>query len=403
MATKKKGIFTKLIEGPERNEDYARKSLPKNRWALGWDLFKTNFGKIIKINLLMIIFLLPIFLLLYLRHVIIMSNGSIAPFSQNLAIGYPLYPYITGVAEQIVIKADVTFFALLLILSFYISVGLAGGFYVMRNMVWTEGVFVASDFWSGVKKNYKTVLKSTLLFVFFIGLSYISLHSLDLQIALYPEKTTIYTVLKVVSLIFLIIFAIIYLFTLTLGVTYDLKFFKTLRNAAILTVGLLPFNLFFGAFSLVGFLLLLTKMGSMLFSFGILSILFFSLSLFLLIWTNYSQWVFDECINDKVAGAKKNRGIYKKDVQDETEEFVYKKADFLTRPVKPITDYDVEIVELPTSFSRNDLARLQESKQRMIEDSDNYVEEQLSKNNGVNNDTDIDKFMSEDDTKGDND
>mgnify|MGYP003304268184 CR=1 FL=1 len=51
MATKKRGIFSKLIEGPERSEDYARKTLPTNRWSLGWDLFKTNFGKIFKINL----------------------------------------------------------------------------------------------------------------------------------------------------------------------------------------------------------------------------------------------------------------------------------------------------------------------------------------------------------------
>ena len=399
MAKAKKGIFTKLVEGPERSEDYARKTLPKNRWSLGWDLIKTNFGKIMKINLLMFLFLFPIFLVVYLRHVIILSNAGIAPFSQNMGIGYPIYPFMTGAKEQIIIKADATFLILLFILSFYVSVGLAGGFYVMRNLVWTEGVFVASDFWVGVKKNYKTVLKSTLLFVLLFGLSFISIHSLDLQIALNPDKIGIFTFVKIISVIFLILIIAIYLFSLTLGVTYELKLFKIFRNAFILVIGLLPINLFFMVFSLIPFALLLFKMTSILFSFGLLSVVFFAISIAILIWTNYSQWVFDECLNDKIAGAKKNRGIYKKDVKDETEEFVYKKAEFLTKPVKPITDYDVEIVELPTSFSRADLVRLQESKKAMIEDSDKYVKEQLAKSD---KETDIDKFMTTDDEDKDN-
>ena len=108
-----------------------------------------------------------------------------------------------------------------------------------------------------------------------------------------------------------------------------------------------------------------------------------------LIWTNYCQWVFDECINDKVAGAKKNRGIYKKGASDVYEQFVYKKSKLTAKPIKPITDYDIEIVELPTSYSRADLIRLEESKKRMIEDSDRYAEEHLNDNN----DTDIDEFM----------
>ena len=399
MAKAKKGIFTKLVEGPERSEDYARKTLPKNRWSLGWDLIKTNFGKIMKINLLMFLFLFPIFLVVYLRHVIILSNAGIAPFSQNMGIGYPIYPFMTGVKEQIIIKADATFLILLFILSFYVSVGLAGGFYVIRNLVWTEGVFVASDFWVGVKKNYKTVIKSTLLFVLLFGLSFISIHSLDLQIALNPDKIGIFTFVKIISVIFLILIIAIYLFSLTLGVTYELKLFKIFRNAFILVIGLLPINLFFMVFSLIPFALLLFKMTSILFSFGLLSVVFFAISIAILIWTNYSQWVFDECLNDKIAGAKKNRGIYKKDVKDETEEFVYKKADFLTKPVKPITDYDVEIVELPTSFSRADLVRLQESKKAMIEDSDKYVKEQLAKSD---KETDIDEFMSTNDEDKDN-
>ena len=124
-----------------------------------------------------------------------------------------------------------------------------------------------------------------------------------------------------------------------------------------------------------------------------MAVIFVSISLFTLIWTNYSQWCFDECINDRVAGAKKNRGIYRKGAEEKEEEFVYKKSILSTKPIKPITDYDVEIVELPTSYSRADLIRLQESKKRMIEDSDKYAEEHA--NDYKKNKASVDEFMAE--------
>ena len=117
MAKKKKGLFTRLIEGPERSEDYARKTLPKNRWSLFWDLFKNNTGKIVKINLLTFLFLFPVFALLYLRTLLIDVQAINASFSQNVGIGYPAKPlmFMVGVQESIVFNADATFFIILFI------------------------------------------------------------------------------------------------------------------------------------------------------------------------------------------------------------------------------------------------------------------------------------------------
>ncbi|MBO5926888.1 MAG: hypothetical protein J6Q38_04975 [Clostridia bacterium] len=387
---KKNGIFTRLIEGPERSEDYARSTMPTNRWGLGWDLFKMNMGKLIKINLLILLFIFPIFLLLYLRDFLISVEAGVTPFSQNLGIGYPIYPFIEGFAESIVIKVDIIIFAILYILTFYVSVGIAGGFYVMRNLVWTEGVFVASDFWAGVKKNYKNTMLLSLIFTLFLTMSLSSINTCDYQMAINPESFVLFTIFKVISYVFISFFTCIYLYSLSIGVTYDLKLFKIIKNAFIYTVGIIPFNIFFMAFSLIAFIPLLFNPTSFLFSLGIMLCLFLSFSVFLLIWVNYTQWVFDETINSKIAGAKKYRGIYKKNVAESTEEFDYEKSKFQGRRIKPITDYDVEIVELPTSFTREDLIRLEESKKRMREDSDNYVKEHLS-NESLN--TDIDEFM----------
>ena len=55
MAQQKKGWVAKLLESKEKSEEYARSTLPTNRWQLFWDIFKGNFGKIVKVNLLIFI------------------------------------------------------------------------------------------------------------------------------------------------------------------------------------------------------------------------------------------------------------------------------------------------------------------------------------------------------------
>ena len=166
MAKKKKGLFTRLVEGPERSEDYVRKTLPTNRWSLGWDIVKTNFSKLAIINVLTLLFVLPIVVLIYFRGVFIEGQAYNSAFSQNIGFGYPaIMPgSMLGVAESIVFNVDLVFFALLFLLTFIASLGLAGGFYVMRNLVWTEGVIVTSDFFKGVRKNYFLVLVILILY-----------------------------------------------------------------------------------------------------------------------------------------------------------------------------------------------------------------------------------------------
>nr|MBR6778450.1 hypothetical protein [Clostridia bacterium] len=60
MAQQKKGLITRLLEGKERSEEYARSTLPTNRWQLFWDIFKGNFGKMVKVNLLTLLFFVPL-------------------------------------------------------------------------------------------------------------------------------------------------------------------------------------------------------------------------------------------------------------------------------------------------------------------------------------------------------
>lgn len=370
----KKGFIARMIEGPERSETYAASTLPTNRWQLGWDVFKTNTGKHFKINLLTLVFLLPFIAICVLTYMYKLANVDILPFTQNMAIGYPSYPSTFGLSANLALAASVEFFKFLIVGILVGAVGLSGGFYVMRNMVWAEGVIVGSDFFKGVKQNYFVVLFSLLFYGVIMGLSVISVNMAQLLIDTCTGIKWLLVSAQVLTYIIMGIVSIMVLYMITLGVTYKLSFGKLIKNSFILTIGLIPTNVFFAFLAALPFLLFSLKV-SMLMALAILLVFVWGFSIFMLIWTDYSNWVFDRFINDKVPGAKKNRGIYKPNATEEDGEQIIFEKTKLNSSIKPITDYDVELYELPESFSRKDLQKLEETKEAMRRDSDKYAEE----------------------------
>lgn len=370
----KKGFITRLIEGPERSETYAASTLPTNRWQLGWDVFKTNTGKHFKLNLLTLLFMLPLialFVFVYMYKAYLVSQY---PFAQNMGIGYPAYPAVFGLTATLSLNTNIEFFKYAIIAVAVAAVGLAGGFYVMRNMVWTEGVMVGSDFWKGVKQNYFVVFFSLLFYTVIMAFSVISVNLAQMLIDTASGIKWLLIAAQVITYLIMGIVSVMTLYMITLGVTYKLSFGKLIRNSFILTIALVPTNVFFAALALAPFLLLLIGV-PLIVSLVFVLLVVWGLSIFMLVWTDYSQWVFDKFINDKVPGAKKNRGIYKQNASEsDGEELIIEKTK-LTSRIKPVTDYDVELYELPTSFSRKDLEKLEETKEAMRRDSDKYAEE----------------------------
>ncbi len=56
----RKGIVARWLEGKERSEEYARSTLPTNRFSLFWDILKGRFGRLMLVNLLTLLFCLPL-------------------------------------------------------------------------------------------------------------------------------------------------------------------------------------------------------------------------------------------------------------------------------------------------------------------------------------------------------
>ena len=387
MAQEKKGWLSRMYEGKEKSEDYARSTLPTNRWSLFWDIFKGNFGKIFKVNLLMLLFFIPLLAVIILYIVFQEGNNLVFPFGANLGAGYPAYPNQLGLAELFAVQTSTFLYAGVVLSSIVAAVGLAGGMYVIRNMVWTEGIFVANDFWRGIKLNYKNALQAVLVGTLMVSLCGLLLNMSEFALVIEEYEGFRLVLMRIFQgmTYVLIVFAIMVAYwMIALGVNYQNTFSKLVRNAVLLTVGTLPQTIFFIVLSLLPYALFLIG-GSFITSIGVIILILFGLAFTLLVWLNFAQWVFDKYLNPKIKGAKVGRGIYSKDAEPEQRNseaeleyqrmlLVHGKSKLMERPIKPIDD-SLQVYELPTSFTREDLKRLRESKENIAQDSEAYAEE----------------------------
>ena len=374
------GLINRMIMGSEKSEGYARSTLPSNRWGLFWDILKGSWTRLLGVNLLILLFFIPLVLVLVYNQAYASYVGGNTPFSQNIGIGYPVIPDMTGVTEQVNVMVTTSTYLFVPLAAVIAAIGVAGGAYVIRNMVWTEGIFVANDFWRGIKQNFGVIVGALLLYSIFFVLSKISLAYTDLMLALGQSQAWLLWIAKGATYIVLALATVMVFWMISMGVTYQLSFWKLIKNAFLMTISLIPTNIFFLFLSLIS--VILTFLGGIFTTIGILLPFTFGFSVGLLVWTDYSHWVFDKFINDRVPGAQKNRGIYEKVNKDDAESIKrYKeqmqqfgRSALTTRPIKPITDDELKLVELPATFNREDLKKLQESKEAIYKDAEEYVE-----------------------------
>ena len=175
-----------------------------------------------------------------------------------------------------------------------------------------------------------------------------------------------------------------------------------------MTFGLIFQNIFFVILMAIPVILIL--LGSFFQMVGIVFMILFGLSFMLLVWLDYTQWAFDKFIESRREGGKVNRGIYAKvgkggsqskavqEYEANLQAAMSVKSDLSSRPIKPITD-DLKVYELPESFSRDDLKKLRESKERIIEDTEKYAEEHQNDEKYVTYNARFEKPAEEEDKK----
>ena len=381
MAKKKiRKFIDRLIVGSEKSEGYARASLPSNRWELFWDIFKGSFWKLVLLNVLTLVFFLPLLAFIFFRNYIIASYGIAIPYSQSFGVGYQSYFSLLGQSEAIASNIAIGFNALLPFAFIFMAIGISGGAYVIRNMVWTEGIFVSNDFWRGIKQNAKQLILLYIVTSILVYLLLISISFCNQIIVAGLSITWLIKIAKIIAYVLLILLFFILLHGTSMCVTYKISFWALIKNSFLFTIALLPHNIIFVV--LAGIPIILTFFGGFFSVIGYALIIFFGVSLFMLVWTDYCQWAYDRFINDKI-GVKKNKGIYEKVKDSDSKSLkLYKeqvaltgKSSLSSKPIKPITDDELKIAELPTSFNRADIEKLNESKKAIYADNEKYIKE----------------------------
>ena len=392
MADKeRRGLVARWLVGKERSEDYARSTLPTSRWALFWDILKGRFGRLVLVNLLMLVTFLPLVAIIVWRSLVVASQGVIGPFGAGLGVGYPVLPNVVGMAEMSMFEIDLLFFALFIPAGAIAALGLSGGGYIIRNLIWTEGIFVANDFLRGIRRNYWNVFEAVVIVTFMLFVARTMGNLADWLIAAGSPAAGWLVASKVVGYILMAFSILVGLWMISLGISYKQGPWALFRNAVVMTVGTFPQTVLFAA--LGSWPIFLAIFGGSAFAvIGILLLIFLGISYLLLVWLDYSQWAFDRFVNPDM-GYATGRGLYNKDkpkdprpapaapAADSAAMREYRrmivaqgKSKLVCRPIKPIDD-DLQVYQLPESFSREDLQKLRESKEAIEEDTKAYENE----------------------------
>jgi len=175
------------------------------------DALRSSLGDLIKLNLISLVFLLPMIAWSFYCAKTIRTL-------ENSETIIPIIMYLIGLIPC------------MLLFSNY----LVGSSYVMRKIVREEHIWFWTDFWKGVKENRKQGFLYTLIFSVFMVIGYAS-------IAIYqnPEmyhQSFFLNVLQVIIIITLIHAAISSVLAYPMMTTYKLKLKYIIKNSIFLTI-----------------------------------------------------------------------------------------------------------------------------------------------------------------------
>lgn len=373
------------LEGHELADDYVRTHIPKGRWSDTWDVFKSNFVKLVIINVFTLLFFVPGIVVVYFRSAYISQMELTYPFSSNPLFSYPLTPSMQGVPEGIVLSADLMFYSLLIVAGLIASVGLAGACYSIKKLINTHGKFTIKGYFHGIKVCYFNVVFPVSVFMLFIFASFCISDWAKLQIANGHSAGGPITA-QVFIIIATVIVGVIAAWVLAVGVSYKVKFKYLIKNSFVLLFGSVIQSLFMIAFALIPvWILLLGKALSFFTIIGYAIFIFFGFSFIILCWLAFTQWVFDmfitPAIKSEEEARKANLSPKELEAEKEAEEkslarelLAAGRSELVGRPMRPIQG-GTFVKEVAVAYGRADIARVESDRQKIQGEVDAYVKE----------------------------
>ena len=371
---KRQGFFNRLIMGSDNMPDFTPAQLPKTRWGMFADVFKNKLFEIFKLSLWGDLFLLPLVVFFIFNFINTRAYNIYIPYDANIGIGFPLETDAIIRGQSFAFTSEFQSLLIMIPLIVVLFLGMAGALYVMRRLVWGEPVTVTRHFFKGIKDNWKCAVVTGLLFsmsLFIMMFSFLIFGMLD-------NAGFINILMIIIAVIQFILVCGVALFAMTQSVTYKMKIKQILSNGFVFGFALVAQNVFF---LFIAFFPVIIPEILALFSastrFTIAPIFYILYAILgvgfsMLVLTVYSQYAFDKYLNDRVEGAKKNRGMYVMTPEEEkrleierikTHNVVYGAA-YVAKRLSSINE-GAGITPLSASYSRADLQKLSEEKNRI--------------------------------------
>jgi hypothetical protein len=376
------------LEGNEIADDYTRKAVEGGRWAQTWNVLKSNFGKLVLINIFILITFLPAVAVMIVRSMWINTLGLEYPFNSNTGVGYPVYPEMQGLTESIYLSADLLFYSILIVCGFIASLGISGGAYSIKKLLNTNGEFTIKGFFHGIKVGYfNTVFPLTVFMIFLFGTTVLGDWK-DLVIANGGSSAGPITA-YVFAIIATVLVGIYSAWMIAVGISYRLKFVQLLKNTFVLILGSPLQTILFAIFALLPvWLWMIGWAVSFILILSYIVFIFIGFSLMLLIWMSFTQWVFDLYVTPNLKTAKEDADSKKtaKQLADEKEEddrrvarelLAAGRSELISRPILPIAEKSAPKV-LGKTYTRSDIERVNSDRDKLKKDIADYEKKHMS-------------------------
>ena len=222
---------------------------PKRRFFMFFELLFRKLSKLILLNLMYFITIIPSFILLT-----IVSEISLGVFFQGIEFGE--VPFLG------------TIFAVFLICVWGAGPVTAGFTYIIRNYGREEHAWIWSDFWENTRKNFKQAIivfavDLVFLYLFFVAVTFYGSYG-----------GMLFSFVNILMLIFFVIYTFMHLYIYPMMITFKLPLRALYKNAFIFALLRFPQNVLIMAFI---FAILWVGLGNSLFMLITIPLILFSL------------------------------------------------------------------------------------------------------------------------------
>ncbi len=264
-----------------------KQSLPSTRKEVFFDLLKYRKMNLFALSCYTFMFFIPLAVDLFYFN-----------YLESMAIIAEKYEYLFSLI----------FYSMLIMLPCMVIgfIGFAGAFYAAKRMVWQEGVSLASDFFRGIKENWKDALINGVIF----GLVLFGLVVGGSYLLIYAPVTPVVRGIGLGALIlFFLVFGMVIALHFTQCVYYENSYGVTLKNSFSF-LGLLNWKVFLVFLFSTGVVVALGLFNLITLAIGL--ILFaFTNSVVIILYTLISHAAFDKYINKEYYPEMVNKGLYK--------------------------------------------------------------------------------------------